>query len=216
MSDLAELLAADGVVEDLALGSTIGVMAFHGGDLEVGTDLIADAVVERTGASLYAVRQPQGMQRHVPSTRFRPDHSARLAAFVRHVELAITLHGYGRRRMFRTVLVGGANREAAGVVATCLRAHLPAYEVIGDLDDIPRELRGLHPANPVNLPRAGGVQVELPPRVRGNGPFWNPWDGGFPTPHTERLIDGLAAAVDALAEGQGARRSRTQSPASRR
>jgi phage replication-related protein YjqB (UPF0714/DUF867 family) len=193
--DLAELLTADGVVEDLVLGSRIGVMAFHGGDLEVGTDLIADAVVARTGASLYAVRQPEGMQRHVPSTRFRPSHSERLAAFVDHVDLAVTLHGYGRRQMFRTVLVGGGNREAAAVVAGSLRSHLPAYEVIDDLDGIPRQLRGLHPDNPVNLPRRRGVQIELPPRVRGNGPFWNPWDGGFPTPHTERLVDGLVHAI---------------------
>ena len=38
--------------------------------------------------------------------------------------------------------------------------------VITDLDDIPIELRGLHPANPVNQPAGGGVQVELPPSAR--------------------------------------------------
>ena len=200
------------------LGSRVGVMAYHGGDLEVGTDQIADAVAARTGASLYAVRQPAGMQRHVPSTRFRPAHSDRLAAFVEHVHLAITLHGYGRRSMFRTVLVGGRNRGAAATVARALRSHLPAYEVVDDLDHIPRELRGLHLRNPVNLPRHHGVQIELPPRIRGNGPFWASWDGGFPTPHTERLIDGLAAAISDLGrgEGQGARRSSTQPPPSRR
>jgi phage replication-related protein YjqB (UPF0714/DUF867 family) len=190
-------------------------MAYHGGDLEVGTDQIADEVAARTGASLYAVRQPAGMQQHVPSVRFRPDHSALLAAFVAHVEVVVTLHGYGRRSMFRTLLLGGRNRDAAGVVAATLRRHLPAYEVVDDLDHIPRELRGLHRHNPVNLPPRQGVQVELPPRVRGNGPFWNAWDAGFPTPHTERLIDGLAAAVAELG-GQGARRSRTQRSPSRR
>lgn len=198
MRDLAELLVADGVVEDLVLGSTVGVMAYHGGDLEVGTDLIADAVAERTGASLWAVRQPEGMQHHLPSTRFRPEHSERLAAFVDHVDVVVTLHGYGRRGMFRTLLLGGANRELAATVAGSLRAHLPGYEVVDDLDAIPRELRGLHPRNPVNLPRHGGVQIELPPRVRGNGPFWSTWDGGFPTPHTERLIDGLVAAISSF------------------
>jgi len=198
VNDLADLLAADGVVEDVVLGSPVGVMAYHGGDLELGTDLIADAVAARTGASLYAVRQPDGMQRHVPSVRFRPHHSERLAAFVEHVEVVVTLHGYGRRTMFRTLLLGGRNRDAASTVAVCLRAALPGYEVIDDLDDIPPELRGLHRHNPVNLPRRRGVQVELPPRVRGNGPFWNAWDAGFPTPHSERLVDGLAAAVDAL------------------
>jgi len=200
VNDLADLLAADGVVEDLVLGSRVGVMAYHGGDLELGTDLIADAVAARTGASLYAVRQPEGMQHHLPSTAFRPHHSERLAAFVEHVDVVVTVHGYGRRSMFRTLLLGGRNRAAAGVVARCLRAALPGYEVVDGLDDIPSELRGLHRHNPVNLPRRQGVQVELPPRVRGNGPFWNAWDAGFPTPHTERLIDGLSDAVLALSD----------------
>ena len=40
-----------------------------------------------------------------------------------------------------------------------------------------------------------GVQIELPPRIRGNGPFWHGWDGGWPTPHTEDLVDGLVAAL---------------------
>ena len=39
----AELLAHDGVEEDLELRSAFGFMAFHGGNLEVGTDVIADA-----------------------------------------------------------------------------------------------------------------------------------------------------------------------------
>ncbi|MCO8125902.1 poly-gamma-glutamate hydrolase family protein [Acidimicrobiia bacterium EGI L10123] len=180
------------------LGSRVGVMAYHGGDLEVGTDQIADLVAERTGASLYAVRQPEGMRHHLPSKRFRPEHSERLAAFVHHVDVVITLHGFGRRSMFRSVLLGGGNRGLAGLVAASLRRTLPGYEVIDDLDDIPQELRGVHPHNPVNLPREQGVQIELPPRVRGNGPFWNSWDGGFPTPHTERLVDGLVAAIDAI------------------
>lgn len=182
------------------LGSRVGVMAYHGGDLEVGTDQIADLVTERTGASLYAVRQPEGMRHHLTSKRFRPEHSERLAAFVDHVRVVVTLHGYGRRSMFRTVLVGGGTRDFAALVATSLRRTLPGYEVIDELDDIPPELRGVHPRNPVNLPPERGVQVELPPRVRGNGPFWNAWDGSFPTPHTERLVDGLVAAIDAFRE----------------
>ncbi len=185
------------------LGSRVGVMAYHGGDLEVGTDLIADQVAERTGASLYAVRQPDGMRHHLPSKRFRPEQSERLAAFVDHVDVVVTLHGYGRRSMFRSVLLGGRNRTFASVVAACLRRTLPGYEVIDDLDQIPPELRGVHPQNPVNLPAQQGVQVELPPRVRGNGPFWNGWDGGFPTPHTERLVDGLVEAVQSF-RGRGA------------
>ncbi len=185
------------------LASRVGVMAYHGGDLEVGTDQIADLVAERTGASLYAVRQPEGMRHHLPSKRFRPEQSERLAAFVDHVEVVVTLHGYGRRSMFRTVLLGGRNRDLAAVVARSLRRTLPGYEVIADLDHIPPELRGVHAHNPVNLPAQHGVQIELPPRVRGNGPFWNAWDAGFPTPHTECLVDGLVDAIEAF-RGPGA------------
>ena len=32
------------------------------------------------------------------------------------------------------------------------------------MDAIPQALRGVHPRNPVNLPRQGGAQLELPPR----------------------------------------------------
>lgn len=173
-------------------------MAYHGGDLEVGTDQIATAVAEATGASLYTIRQPDGLRWHIPSRRFRPEESERLASFVDHVDCVVTIHGYGRRSMFTSVLLGGRNRDLAGRVARHLRPALGAYEVIEDLDHIPRPLRGQHPENPVNLPVDAGVQIELPPRVRGNGPFWNAWHRhgcGWPTPHTQRLVDGLVAAL---------------------
>jgi phage replication-related protein YjqB (UPF0714/DUF867 family) len=183
------------VVEECELGSSLGVMAYHGGDLEVGTDLIADAVARHTGASRYVVRQPEGMRRHLPSRHFRSDESPQLAAFLGHVDVVVTLHGFGRRSMFTTLLLGGTNRRLAAHVAGHLRRSLPGYEVVDDLDDVPPELRGLHRDNPVNRPPSGGVQIELPPRVRGNGPFWNGWDGGWPTPHTGSLVDGLVAAL---------------------
>ena len=170
-------------------------MAYHGGDLEEGTDHVADAVAARTGASRYVVRQADGLRWHVPSTDFDPQESPRLRRFLDHVDEVVTIHGYGRRSMFTTVLLGGQNRDLARHIAHCLRSALPGYEVIDDLDGIPAALRGLHPDNPVNRPRRAGVQIELPPRVRGNGPFWNGWDGGWPTPHTECLIDGLVRAL---------------------
>jgi phage replication-related protein YjqB (UPF0714/DUF867 family) len=37
---------------------------------------------------------------------------------------------------------------------------------IDDVERIPPHLRGVHRANPVNRVRGGGVQIELPPRVR--------------------------------------------------
>ena len=51
-------------------------------------------------------------------------------------------------------------------LAARLRDALPGYHWIDDLGLIPSHLRGVHPDNPVNRPARGGVQLELPPRVR--------------------------------------------------
>jgi phage replication-related protein YjqB (UPF0714/DUF867 family) len=194
-----ELLAHPGVEEISTLRSTFGFMAFHGGSLEQRTDAIALAAAERAGASVYAVVQPPGFRWHLPSTQIDPAHSPRLAAFLDHVEVAVAVHGFGRPDMFTTLLLGGQNRDLGRHVGRHLQAGLPDYDVVDALDRIPRELRGLHPENPVNRPRQGGVQLELPPRVRGLGPFWSDFriehgDDIHP-PHTEALIAALATAA---------------------
>lgn len=179
------------------LRSRLGVMAYHGGNLEVGTDDIAVAVADQVGASCYVIRQPDDLAWHIPSRRFGPAESDEMDRFLDHVDEVVTIHGYGRRSMLTTVLLGGRNRPLAARLGSHLRAGLPGYEVIDDLDHIPPPLRGVHDDNPVNRPQRRGVQIELPPRVRGNGPFWNGWDGGWPTPHTESLVDALVRALAA-------------------
>ena len=198
MGRFAELLEHDGVEEDLELRSSFGLMAFHGGSLEEGTDVIAAAVAEQTGASLYAVRQPVGLRWHLPSVEIGPADSDALAAFVEHVEVAVAIHGYGRDGMWTTLLLGGRNRSLAEHVGAHLRASMPGYEVVDELEAIPTELRGVHRANPVNLPRGGGVQLELPPRTRSRTvPTWRDLPDTEPVPHQQDLIAGLVAAVDA-------------------
>ena len=55
------------------------------------------------------------------------------------------------------------------------------------VEDIPRELRGLHPDNPVNRAgEGGGVQLELPPPVR---------DG----PDAAALVDAMVTATTSWA-----------------
>src|SRR4051812_22792662 len=164
MGRFAELLAHDGVEEELVLRSRFGFLAFHGGNLEVGTDVVAARAAEAAGASLYAVRQPEGLRWHVPSIEVTPDDSPSLRAYLDHVDVSVALHGYGRDGMWTPLLLGGGHRELAAHLARHLRAALPGYEVVDDLDAIPLELRGVHRANPVNRCAAGGVQVELPPR----------------------------------------------------
>jgi phage replication-related protein YjqB (UPF0714/DUF867 family) len=164
---LDDLLGHDGVEEECRLGSRFGIMAFHGGSLERGTDAIAAAAAERSGASLYAVRQPADLRWHVPSVEFQPERSPALARFLGHVEVAVAVHGYGRHDMWTTLLLGGRNRPLASALGGVLRAELgDGFTVVDDLDAIPLELHGVHPRNPVNLPPSGGVQLELPPRVR--------------------------------------------------
>jgi phage replication-related protein YjqB (UPF0714/DUF867 family) len=195
----AELLASPGVEEEVVLRSRFGFLAFHGGSLEERTDLIAAQASERAGASFYAVRQPPDMRWHLPSRLVRPEESPALASFLDHVDATIAVHGYGRHDHWTTLLLGGRNRDLARHVAEYLRAALPDYEVVDDLDRIPLELRGIHRDNPVNRCRAEGtgVQLELPPRVRGMGPYWASHPPDVPAPHTEALVGALAAAAHA-------------------
>lgn len=193
----ADLLAMPGVREESALRGPVGFMAYHGGGLEEMTDVIANRAASAAGASYYGVVHPPGWDVHLPSTRVTPDGSTVLRDFLDHVSTVITVHGFGRRSLLTSVLLGGRNRELARHVAGHLRAHLPAYDIVDDLDHIPVELRGVHERNPVNLPPGGGVQVELPPRARGSSPLWWDWEGDL-VPHTRALIDALAAAARTL------------------
>jgi phage replication-related protein YjqB (UPF0714/DUF867 family) len=169
---LAELLAAPGVEERLVRRSAFGFCALHGG-LEQGTAEIAAAAADRAGASYYAVVQPGNLRWHVPSHRYDPAFSDALGAFVAHVDLVISVHGYGGLRTsderWTTALLGGGNRGLAERLGAALTEALPHYRWITDLEVIPTHLRGMHPSNPVNRVGGGGVQVELPPRVRRPG-----------------------------------------------
>jgi phage replication-related protein YjqB (UPF0714/DUF867 family) len=189
---LADLLAHPGVEEVCELRGPFGFMAFHGGSLERGTDVIAAAAAARSGASLYAVRQPEDLTWHVPSVAFDPAASPALAAFLAHAERVVAVHGYGRPDMFTTLLVGGRNRPLAARVRAALQATLgDGFTVVDDLARIPEALRGQHPRNPVNRPRLAGAQLELPPRVRpGTGaPTYRP-------EYEAAVVEGLAGVAN--------------------
>ncbi|KUH86112.1 MULTISPECIES: poly-gamma-glutamate hydrolase family protein [unclassified Mycobacterium] len=187
----SELLAQPGVTEDCTLRSRFGFLAIHGGGLEQMTDVIAERAADAAGASVYVVRHPDHYPHHLPSALYRAQESARLAEFLDHVDVAVSLHGYGRIGRSTQLLAGGRNRELAEHLAR--HVGVPGYQVITDLNAIPRELRGLHPDNPVNRVRRGGAQLELTPRVRGISPRSQlPSDDGL-TPATSALIQGLVA-----------------------
>ncbi len=175
------------------LRSRFGFLAIHGGGLEQMTDVIAERAAEAAGASVYVLRHPDHYPHHLSSALYRAQESERLAEFLDHVEVAVSLHGYGRIGRSTQLLAGGRNRA----LAEHLKHHVnvPGYQVVTDLDAIPRELRGLHPDNPVNRVRGGGTQLELTPRVRGISPRSGlPGDDGL-TPATSALVRGLVATA---------------------
>ena len=197
VTSLGALLAHPGVVEELVLSGPasegVGFLALHGG-LESGTAEIARAAAERTRASLYAVIQPDDLAWHIPSHRMSPLDSPKLASFLAHSAVVVSIHGYGRRDLPTALLVGGGDRSAARILAGVLRAALPAYDVRDDVATIPEGMRGLHPRNPVNL-SGGGVQLEVPHRARNTRPgraefAWND--------DSRALVDALADFVDAV------------------
>ena len=187
--DLAELLTLSGVQEECVLRSSVGFMALHGGSQDRGTDEIASAAAEQAGASYYAIVQPSRLRVHLTSRLHNPDHSERLRTFLHHVRIAISVHGYGRDGFdfsvdpsrglviqpygpalrgkqtgpLRGIILGGLNPDLLDVARRLLRDRFAGYYVAE------RVRLGFHPDNPVNLPSAHGVQVELPPGFRGIG-----------------------------------------------
>jgi len=190
---LTELLADPDVTESTVLRSTFGFLAIHGGGLERMTDVIAERAAVAANASVYLVHHPDGYPNHLGSSAFRADESPALAEFLDHVDVVVSLHGYGRINRSTQLLVGGRNRDLAAHLAR--HVVVPGYELVTELEQIPRELRGLHPLNPVNQPRGGGAQIELSPRVRGISPRSGMVGDNGLTRATSLLVDGLVAAA---------------------
>jgi phage replication-related protein YjqB (UPF0714/DUF867 family) len=177
---LRDLLAHPLVSEEMRLGGPVGVMAIHGG-VEAWTAEMARKLADATGSSLYLVNQAEDLAWHIPSIRYDPAHSPRLASFLGHVRTVVSLHGFGRDHLPRTVLVGGRNDALRHHVASGLRSGT-RLRIVDDLEAIPRALRGRHPANPVNMPAEEGVQLELSGTAR-------------LLPHRDMVVAALTTAI---------------------
>lgn len=194
------LLETSDAYEELEIRSEIGLMAYHGGTLEKATDAIARETAELCGASYYGLIQTNDDPLHFPSTKLFEYASENLNVFFQHVRVVITIHGYGREHLFHSVLLGGRNRALASHLASFLKMALPDYSFENDLEQIPKELRGLHPKNPVNIPALTGVQVELPPTLRWNREEWGWSDNGGigRAKHVDDIIVALSKAITLL------------------
>ncbi|MFI5047394.1 MAG: poly-gamma-glutamate hydrolase family protein [Acidimicrobiia bacterium] len=196
----AQLLAHPDVVEELTLRPHgVGFLALHGG-LEPGTGELAVAAAASADASCYVVHQPHDLHRHVPSVAADPTAAPRLAAFLDHVRVVVSVHGYWSRReeLGHAVLVGGARRDLVSLVAARVRMALPDVTVVDDPASIPLDLRGLDPRNPVNRASGGGVQLELPPRLRVIGRVSERPDAAPYRTQTRCLVETLAAVAAEL------------------
>ncbi|MFI9250027.1 poly-gamma-glutamate hydrolase family protein [Streptomyces sp. NPDC053069] len=164
----------------------IGLLALHGSN-EGGTAQLAELVARRCAATSLVFTQPRVRPPvHIPSPRLGPEHCALLREFLARVSLTVSLHGHLRPETPHTIFLGGRNRTAAHVLAEALTATAPDFRAVTDPTAIPPGLRGMHPGNPVNLTRLGGVQVELPLLARTSGGADIP-----PGPVVEALVAGV-------------------------
>ncbi|MFF4486173.1 poly-gamma-glutamate hydrolase family protein [Streptomyces sp. NPDC001544] len=212
-TERTEHLRIEGVplVATLVQGGDVGLLALHGAN-EGGTAELAGIVAGRCGATSLVFTQP-GTRRpvHIPSPRMAVDHCALLGEFLSAVSLTVSLHGHMRPDAARTVYLGGGNREAALVLAQEFDSCAPDFKAVTDVAAIPPALRGLHPRNPVNRTRRGGVQVELPLSARTADPVKR---RGVPDRPPQPVIDALVAGVARLSAGPDAQgiRTSTQEP----
>jgi phage replication-related protein YjqB (UPF0714/DUF867 family) len=217
--DLAELLALPGVTEVYEERSAVGFMALHGGSQDRGTHEIAREAAAQAGASYYAIIQPPGLRVHLTSRHHNPEQSARLGRFLRHVRIAISVHGFGRDSFelradpehgfaiepygpalrgrqtgpLRGVILGGRNADLLDAARWIFGNRFEGYHVADE-----RVRLGFHPDNPVNLPSAHGVQVELPPGLRGIGDL-----GEGLMPSDDRIVPEVVSALVELARRAG-------------
>ncbi|MEW2129328.1 poly-gamma-glutamate hydrolase family protein [Streptomyces sp. NPDC005435] len=167
-TELLRLDGADFVLRLTRRASHLGLLALHGG-VEGGTAELAEEAAARTGATCLTFTQPTTPRVHISSHLLAQAPSRTLEAFLSAVSLTVSLHGHLRPATPHAIFLGGTNRAAAETLAAALRTLTPSFTPVTDLAEIPPGLRGLHPRNPVNLTREGGVQVELPLTARTQG-----------------------------------------------
>lgn len=164
--------------------SGFAVMAPHGGGIEPGTALVADAIAG-TDHSYYAfkgIRNKQNGQLHISSSRFDETQAMKL---VRRSHTIITVHG----------CKGGKNLVYVGGRDTVLKKMVMAGLTLNGFkaDGSPAiSLKGLHPANLCNRGiRGRGVQLEITSALRRQLIGGSGWRRPCPT----ALLKSFALAV---------------------
>jgi phage replication-related protein YjqB (UPF0714/DUF867 family) len=141
-----------------AEGSSVAIIAPHGGTIEPLTDSIADRIAGRD-FSFYAFRGlKSGGRLHITSTRFDDPQCVDLLS---EHDRALSIHGWSESG--ERVCIGGRDGElVAELKAALLAAGIRVEDAVGGL-------RGIEPQNIVNRSRSTrGVQLELTMALRKN------------------------------------------------
>jgi phage replication-related protein YjqB (UPF0714/DUF867 family) len=182
-------------------GSTgIAIMAPHGGRIEPGTDLIADAVAGREHAfyAFMGLRLRHNAALHIASERFDEPRAIEMAV---RSHTVITIHGC--RSVKPVIYVGGLDEVLKfEMIAGLCRVGFAAGE-----SPLAR-LKGTHPRNLCNLGLRGkGVQLEVAGQLRrkwvrsgeqGCGPYRTPLFAHF----VKALRDALGQCPQPHLEGE--------------
>ena len=160
------------VREERVLRSNVGFMALAWRIARPRHRPDRPTAADEAGASYYAIIQPSWLRVHLTSRLHNPDDSAHLRSFLEHVDVAISVHGFGRDGFAlwldpdRGLIIepygpalrgnqkgrcGGSSWRAERELVEQLRAifekRFQGYHVADE-----RVRLGFHPDNPVNLP----------------------------------------------------------------
>jgi len=118
---------------------------------------------------------PTGCVSTSPRSRFRPEES-RGCALHRACRIVVTVHGFGRRVLQLLLLGGGIGSSPTTSARRCGARSRVRHRDRRRRD--PRTAPRAPRSQPGQPPRDGGVQIELPPRVRDRarcGGTGRPW-----------------------------------------
>lgn len=198
---LAELITHPDVIEYTILQGKIGVMAIHGGNIERGTEQIANYIAKYSSSSLYVI-SPRTRKRdwkfHISSNKISPKESEKLTQFLEHVVAAFSIHGHVIKR--NVICVGGLNHFLRRRVVDSLREEFDVVDAV-EGGGICRNLSARNPKNVVNLTKEKGVQIEIPLTMR-KAFEHKPYEE-MPTEETELLAGRLIDVIKDVQQFQG-------------
>ena len=174
---------------------SVTIMAPHGGFIDIGTSAISAAIAgqDMNLFDFQGLQAINGIDLHVTSSRFRDD---KLMQLIARSELGVGVHSMGKKDS-DAIWLGGLNLTLKALT----KRHLIARGFMVETT-MPR-YRGEHPKNICNLPRSGGIQLELPTNlVEKMFATSVLFRTGSRHPKTTELLQHLASAVrSALEEG---------------